>query len=214
MTELPRNPFLPPPVEVTPEEVVEPDPVLGDEIEVTGPSSPVHAPRIEAKSPTALMGDADADVPTGRVALVGLHGGAGVSTLETLLGDDVVDAGTRMPAVNPYVPGRPRVLLVARTHDRGLSMAEEVTTAWSHRELPDLDVIGLVLVDDGPKLTAAMRQSVSRLLRMTPHGWHIPWVEAWRTSATPSLSGVRLPRTIKSIRRAVGAPESSKGPSS
>lgn len=213
MTE-PRNPFLPPPVEVPPAEVVEPDPVLGDQVEVTGPSSPVHRPRSGMNTPAALISDAPVSVPMGGVALVGLHGGAGVSNLNALLGDSVVDAGTQMPAANPYVPGRPRVLLVARTHARGLSAAEEITTAWSHRELPDLDVIGLVLVDDGPKLSAATRQAVSRLLRMTPHGWHIPWVEAWRTTSTPSLSGVRLPRTIKSIRRAVGARDSSKGSTS
>lgn len=213
MTE-PRNPFLPPPVEVVPAEVVEPDPVLGDEVEVTGPSSPVHPPRSGMSAPTAFLSKAPVSVPVGDVALVGLHGGAGVTTLTSLLGEGVADAGTQMPAENPYVPERPCVLLVARTHARGLSVAEEVTTAWSHRELPTLDVIGLVLVDDGPKLSAATRQAVSRLLRMTPHGWHIPWVEAWRSSSTPSLSGVRLPRTIKSIRRAVGARDSSKGNSS
>lgn len=209
----PRNPFLPPPVEVAPAEVVEPDAVLGDEVEVTGPSSPVHPPRRGAETPAALVSDAPATAPAGSVALVGLHGGAGVSTLAGLIGKGVVDAGTEVPVVNPYVPGRPRVLLVARSHARGLHAAEEVTTAWSHRELPDLDVVGLVLVDDGPKLSAATRQTVARLLRMTPHGWHIPWVEAWRTSPTPSASGVRLPRIVRSIRRAVGAPDSSKGTS-
>lgn len=211
MTELSRNPFLPPPVEVTPTEVVEPDPVLGNDVEVTGPSSPVHSPRTGQGSLAVRESEEPADVPVGDVSLVGLHGGAGVSTLSALLGGDVVDAGTQLPTGNPYVPARPRVLLVARTHSRGLSAAEEVTTAWSHRELTDLDVIGLVLVDDGPKLAPATRQTVSRLLRMTPHGWHIPWVEAWRTSSTPSLSGVRMPRTIKSIQRTVGARDSSKG---
>lgn len=211
MTELPRNPFLPPPVEVTPDEVVEPDAVLGDQIEVTGPSSPVHPPRSGAETPSALVREEHEISPAGVVALVGLHGGAGVSTLASLIGQGVVDAGTSIPAANPYLPSRPRVLLVARSHVRGLAAAEEVTTAWSHRELPDLDVLGLIVVDDGPKLSPATRQSVSRLLRMTPHGWHIPWVEAWRTSSTPSLSGVRMPRIVKSIRRAVGAPETSKG---
>lgn len=214
MTEVPRNPFLPPPVEVAPTEVVEPDPVLGDDVEVTGPSSPVHSPRAGERALAVGENDAPVNVPLGGVAVVGLHGGAGVSTLSALLGGDVIDAGTQLPAGNPYVPGRPRVLLVSRTHSRGLSAAEEVTTAWSHRELPDLDVIGLVLVDDGPKLAPVTRQAVSRLLRMTPHGWHIPWVEAWRTASTPSPSGVRMPRTIKSIQRAVGARDSSKGHSS
>ncbi|WP_422117834.1 DUF6668 family protein [Brachybacterium sp. UNK5269] len=211
MTELPRNPFLPPPVEVTPAEVVESDVVLGDQIEVTGPSSPVHPPRSGAVTPSALVREYPVSVAAGSVALVGLHGGAGVSTLASLIGRGVVDAGTEIPAANPYLPARPRVLLVARSHSRGLAAAEEVTTAWSHRELPDLDVLGLIVVDDGPKLSPATRQSVSRLLRMTPHGWHIPWVEAWRTSSTPSLSGVRMPRIVKSIRRAVGAPDPSKG---
>lgn len=211
MTDSPRNPFLPTPSEPVVEAVVEPDAVMGDEVEVTGPSSPVHQPRTEREKPASLRTDEPLSVPAGSVALVGLHGGAGVSTLVQFIGAGVVDAGTRVPPANPYVPDRPRALLVARTHARGLTAADEVTTAWSHRELPELNLIGLILVDDGPKLSGKTRQTVSRLLRMTPHGWHIPWVETWRTTGSPSLNGVRLPRTIKSIRRAMGAPASSKG---
>lgn len=209
MTDSPRNPFLPPAVEAAPAETVEPDVVLGDEIEVKGPSSPVHAPRPDHPEPSALLRE-DHSVPAGAVSLVGLHGGAGVSTLAGLVGEDVADGGARLPQPNPYLPP-PRVVLVARTHARGLEAAERITTAWSHHEVEGVDVLGLVLVDDGPRIAPATRQTVSRLLRMTPRGWHIPWVEAWRTESSPSLSGVRLPRTIKSIRRAVGAPDSSKG---
>lgn len=212
MTETPRNPFLPPPTIATPAEVVEPDVVLGDAIEVTGPSSPIHAPRADPVVPeVAALPDS---AVTASLAVVGLHGGAGTTSLATLLGEGIHDAGTRLPARNPYVPGRPRVVLVARTHARGLAAAEEATTAWSHRELPDVEIVGLVLIDDGPKLGAATQRTVARLLRMAPHGWHIPWVEAWRTTLTPSPTGVRLPRTLKSIRRALGASGSPKGTSS
>lgn len=209
MSDTPRNPFLPPPSAPEVVETLEADAVLGDQVEVRGPSSPVHAPRPDAETPEAARETVHA-VPTGAVALVGLHGGAGVTTLVGLIGEGVADGGVGLPAANPYMPA-PHVVLVARTHAHGLRMAEEITTAWSHRELDSVDVAGLVLVDDAPKLSSQTRQSVSRLLRMTPRGWHIPWVEAWRTTTSPSLSGVRLPRTIKSIRRAVGAPDSSKG---
>lgn len=209
MTETPRNPFLPPAAEPVQVETVEPDAVLGDEVDAQGPSSPVHAPRPGHPSAASLLNE-EHQVPAGVVSLVGLHGGAGVSTLAALLGEDVADGGSRFPDPNPYLP-TPRAVLVARTHARGLEVAERITTAWSHREIDGVDVLGLVLVDDGPRIAAPTRQVVARLLRMTPHGWHIPWVEAWRTASSPSLSGVRLPRTIKSIRRAVGAPASSKG---
>lgn len=209
-----RNPFLPPEVEAEPVEVIESDPVLGDGVEVRGPSAPMHSPRAPERRP-AVLEPAEPVVPvTGTTLVVGLHGGAGVTTLVSLLGDSAIDGGSQLPASNPFVSQAPRVVLVARTHARGLEAADQSTTAWSHGELTGLDLVGLVLVDDGPKLSPATRQAVARLLRKTPHGWHIPWVEAWRTTATPAVSGVRIPRTIRSIRRAAGAPATSKGLSS
>lgn len=209
-----RNPFLPPEVEAEPAEIVENDAVLGGEVEVKGPSSPVHAPRDASDRPAILEVPEVAPLGAHGVAVVGLHGGAGVTTLANLLGPVAVDAGVNLPAVNPYVSDRPRVLFVARTHARGLEAADAVTTAWSHSELPSIALVGLVLIDDGPKLATDVRHTVSRLLRKTPHGWHIPWVEAWRTAAMPAASGVRIPRTLKLIRRAAGVPAAPKGTAS
>lgn len=211
MPEKPRNPFLPPEAQPAPIEVVERDPVLGDDVEVTGPSSPIHAPRDAGDRPSVLEPPTPIPLAEKNVAVVALHGGAGATTLSMLLHAGVDDAGTQLPAANPYVSARPRVLFVARTHARGLEAAETATTAWSHGELPAIDLVGLVLVDDGPKLSSQTRHAVARILRKTPHGWHIPWVEAWRTTAAPAVSGVRLPRTLKSIRNAAGVPVPPKG---
>lgn len=215
MTEIPgRNPFLPPPVEEQPEEILEGDSVVGDVVAVEGPTSPIHAPR-EANPRLDILTEEAPTVASafGTATLVGLHGGAGVSTMAHLLGERGQDGGTRLPVANPYVPA-PRVVLVARTHLRGLEKAEQVATAWSHHELDEIDLLGLVLVDDGPKLGTAARAQAARLLRMTPHGWHVPWVEAWRTSVTPSVTGIRLPRVVKSIRRVIETAESKKGTTS
>lgn len=209
-----RNPFLPPEVEVAPAEVVERDAVLGDDVEVKGPSSPIHAPRDAVDRPPVLQAPTQTPVGTQEIAVVGLHGGAGASTLAALLGDTATDAGSQLPAINPYVNERPRVLFVARTHAHGLEAAETATTAWSHGELASVNVIGLVLIDDGPKLASDTRQAVSRLLRKTPHGWHIPWVEAWRTTTTPTAPGVRIPRALKLIQRAADASSTPKGTAS
>ena len=208
MSEVPRNPFLPPATETAPAQVIEPDAVLGDSLEVRGPSSPLHPPR-EGRARAAAAGP----VSAGAALVIGLHGGAGASTLSQLLGDAVTDGGTDIPAPNPYVPAKSPAVLVARAHARGLAAAEEATTAWSHHELDAVTVVGLVLIDDGPKLSAETRQAISRLLHKTPHGWHIPWVEAWRTTSSPSVRGVRMTLTMQSIRRALGVPASPKGPS-
>ena len=59
---------------------------------------------------------------------------------------------------------------------------------------------GLVIVDDGPALSDGQRRAMKRLLKMTPRGTRIPWVEAWR-HASPD-SG-RIPGRITRITRAL-----------
>ena len=61
-------------------------------------------------------------------------------------------------------------------------------------------LLGLVIVDDGPTLSDGQRRAMKRLLKMTPRGTRIPWVEAWR-HASPD-SG-RIPGRITRITRAL-----------
>src|SRR5690606_18284474 len=104
----------------------------------SGPQ-PDSAPPVDR---TDLLGEF---VPseTPRLWVVGTHGGAGETTVAELL----EGAGTqrRWPR-EAHAP----VLLVARTHARGLRAAQLAMRAWAAGQTPPLELIGLLLVADAP----------------------------------------------------------------
>jgi len=112
---------------------------------------------------------------------VGAHGGAGTTTLAAAAGVGT-DAGRAWP---PTLDLQTAVLLVARTHARGLKAAREALRAHTGRtgsggEAP---LRGLVLVADAPgRLPRELRQQVRVLSGATPRLWEVPWVEPWRTA--------------------------------
>lgn len=140
------------------------------------------------------------------LVVVGLHGGAGTSTLVRLLteaGDgSVLDAGTQWPVFAGWQRPAPTipVVAVARTHYAGLDEVTRLAGQWTSEALPGGQLIGVVLVDDAPKLATAQQTAARRALRMTPHGWHVPWQETWRLAA-PALPS--LPRRVRDIIRDV-----------
>lgn len=113
------------------------------------------------------------------VALLGAHGGAGVSSLLRAGLDQVaVDADRRWPPAG-------LVLLVARTSPGGLEWARDLARQHASGLAGDVELLGLVLVADAPGRTPArivgLRDLVSGAF---PRTWHLPWLEEWRLAAT------------------------------
>jgi len=149
-------------------------------------------------------------VPGALVHVVGLHGGAGISTIASLLSEEAADLALPGAAAHEHrmswpvssVPGAPvNVIAVARTHYHGLQAAERFALAWAAGVLPGR-LLGIVFVDDGPQLAKAQLKAIERVGRMTPHGWRVPWAESWRL-ARPSLkaSSPRVRWIVRRIRR-------------
>ena len=113
------------------------------------------------------------------IALLGAHGGAGVTCLLRAGLDQVaVDADRRWPPAGP-------VVLVARTSTSGLEWARDLARQHASGLAGDVELLGLVLVADAPgrlpARTTALRDLVSGAFART---WHLPWLEEWRLAAT------------------------------
>lgn len=133
---------------------------------------------------------------TASLWVAGCHGGAGASTLAALRPGWVSTQGAWPSAGSDAAP----VVLVARTHLKGLEAAQAALHQWAsgatgtHREL-----LGLVLVADAPsRLPKPLRDLCEVIVGGAPRHWVLPWVEQWRY-LTPTPED--LPR---STRRLVG----------
>lgn len=117
---------------------------------------------------------------------VGTHGGAGESTLAELVPDwpAAEHAWPRTPGSDPA-----RVVLVARSHMRGLRAAQAAATQWASGLVPDIAVLGLVIVADAPgRLPRPLRNYAQLVSGGVPRTWTVPWTEAWRLGEPPVLS--------------------------
>lgn len=165
-----------------------------DAVLVTGPAAPTGgvAPEVPPlRIPTILV-----DPPHGAVVqLVGLHGGAGVTTLSHVLGDGVLDAGVGLDLAAAGVP----VVLVARTHATGLDVAARAARQWASGGLTGLPLLGAILVDDGPRLSDGMNRRALSVSRAFPRTWRIGWVDPWRSELVPTDCPTRVRRARKSL---------------
>ncbi|MEC5152623.1 DUF6668 family protein [Cryobacterium sp. GrIS_2_6] len=128
---------------------------------------------------------------------LGVHGGAGESTLTTLA------VGTR-PADHawpmPVTPGTThRVVLVARTNYSGLTAAQRAATEWAANTLGNsVQLAGLVLVADAPgRRPKALRDLEQLIAGGVPRVWHLPWVDAWRLG--PATADDQLPKEFREL---------------
>lgn len=112
--------------------------------------------------------------------LVGVHGGAGESTLARLIpGGEAAGHSWPLPPANSYIPIR--VLLVARSNAAGLEAARKTITHWASGALHDVQLVGLVIIADAPgRLPRPLRHLADHVAGAPPRTWHMPWVEAWR----------------------------------
>ncbi len=183
-------------------ETIEADPLWGDALALNGPSSPAAAPFV----------DVSQDVPwpviettrDASVCVMGLHGGAGASLFTHLIGKTALDTERQWPLYTGWTRPLPTlpVLAVARTHYEGVAAATRLARLWAAGALPDsAQLLGIVMVDDGPKLVKDQERAVKRVAQMVPNGWHVRWNETWRLSR-PSYetAPARVRRIIDNIR--------------
>lgn len=174
---------------------VEGDPVLGESVMARGPVAPLHA--AAAVTAAHLEGHSG-----GALVVHGVHGGAGASTLARLLGEAARTAEQPWRPGDVLEPGS--VLLVARLHLHGLTMARECARAWSHGQLGEgVHLLGLVLVDDAPKPVKEQLVPAKLLRGAVPRLWRIPWVEQWRTTRPTDPAPGRLPRRVRATTRSI-----------
>lgn len=183
-----------PVVPVRTEEPLGVDELLGDDLRASGPAQPTgwHGATAPEALPRVFAPATD------RVQVVGLHGGSGASTLSRLLGAErATDAGTKVP-----MGGAPVVLLVARTHAAGLAAVRRAGQSWAAHQLDDVRLLGLVLVDDGPRMSREQQRQVKVLLAVFPATWRLGWHEPWRVVTDPTTDELpaRIRRTVNEIR--------------
>ncbi|MBZ6478034.1 DUF6668 family protein [Streptomyces griseocarneus] len=111
---------------------------------------------------------------------LGVHGGAGVSTLLRTIGGGG-DAQRRWPDIHGAVSGV-HIVLVARADAHGLAAAQAALQEWHSGQAPaSTNVVGLVLMADAPtKPPRSVRDRIRVLTGAVPQSWEVPWVEEWR----------------------------------
>ncbi|MBD5788351.1 hypothetical protein IF650_19500 [Cellulosimicrobium terreum] len=126
---------------------------------------------------------------------LGVHGGAGESTLAELVPDwPAADHGWPQPPG----PGPVRVVLTARANMRGLRAAQAAATQWAAGLVPHVEVVGLVIVADAPgRLPRPLREFSQIVGGGVPRTWTLPWIEAWRLGEPPALSDA--PREVRRL---------------
>ncbi|MFI6929870.1 DUF6668 family protein [Streptomyces sp. NPDC050287] len=151
-----------------------------------GPVPPELAQPSVPSAPSALS------ATPRRHSFVGVHGGAGTTTLATVYGGH--DCGRSWPG-----PAEPRsILLVARTHASGLDAVLHALDLFRHGGAPPgLDLDGVALVADAPgRLPRPLAQRI-KMIESAIDVYRVPWVNAWRLG---DLGGSR-PREAEALAR-------------
>lgn len=143
------------------------------------------------------------DIPDGDdLWVLGVHGGAGESTLATWLGARA--AGHAWPIANSDSPAR--VLLVARTNAAGVEAACGAATEWAGASV-SVSVVGLVLIADAPgRLPPPLRASIRQLSGTVPATWALRYAPSMRLSTyPPATPPAEVAKTVRSITQATAA---------
>lgn len=168
----------------------------------TGPTAP--QPHAVAGPPQGLPVQTH-PVPGG-LWVVGVHGGAGESTLAAL-DPSWREAGHAWPVT---VNGGPSaVVLAARTSAHGLLRAQAALTQWASAADAErsIQLLGLVLVADAPgKLPEPLRDLATIIGGGAPRTWQIAWNEAWRVGDESPKSLTRQTRQLITTLNALTPP--------
>lgn len=177
------------------------------------PALSLPAPGLVSAPPAGRTLGSCADL-AGTIALLGAHGGAGVTSL--------LRAGLDQVAVDAHRcwPRAGQVLLVARTSTSGLEWARDLARQHASGQAGEVELLGLVLVADAPGRLPArisgLRDLVSGAFGRT---WHLPWLEPWRLAASteplPAPPAVQqllaeLARTVQLPPRQLSRPDLSR----
>lgn len=204
------NPLLPTAPPAAPQEApLEHSAVLRDQVEARyGPQIPLNIP-----PRTGLRLEPWRVDTNPALWVVGVHGGAGATTIAALLGPAAAELAKHFPVV-PQGMQPPRVLLVARTHATGLAMAAGAAAQWASGST-GVTLVGLAVVDDAPKLPKELITEIARVGGMVPALWHLPWCESWRTATTatngtaPAEISRRTGKSLDAIKAAANAAKAS-----
>ncbi|MEU8131905.1 DUF6668 family protein [Streptodolium elevatio] len=114
---------------------------------------------------------------------VGVHGGAGVGSLQACAPQSA-DGDRAWPV--PEGQGTARVVLVCRSNFGGLRAAQSAVRQWAAGVVPNVAVLGLVVVADAPgRLPKPLRDLTTLVAGGVPLLWSVPWVEPWRLGHPP-----------------------------
>lgn len=164
-----------------PQQEASPGPGPRPDITPRGPSAPQHgvpAPAEDQRLPKFAIPAADT------LWWVGVHGGAGETTMSVLL-PGTRAANHRWPIPPPPVPTP--VILVARTHGSGLRAAQRAAIEWASGVVQGVAVLGLVLIADAPgRLPRVLDDFADIVGGGVPRVWDIPWIEEWRRGEAPT----------------------------
>lgn len=159
----------------------------------TGPEEPqrfVPAPDKVDQLPTRQIQDSAATL-----WVLGAHGGAGESTIAALV-KGWQPAGQAWPARDT---GQPiATVVVARTNVRGLIAAKAAAKQWAAGLVPDVHLLGLILVSDAPgRLPRPLRDLMRVVSGGYPRVWQVPWIEPWRLGEPPVVDAA--PREVRRL---------------
>lgn len=145
----------------------------------------INAPSGDKLLPVAEtpINRADSDKPV--AWLVGVHGGAGATTLATVLAP-FKDAQGVIPAGDD--PST--CVLVAQTHKVGMKKLHDAILQFESDQAGGAHLLGVILVDTHPgKLPKELSGDLQRITEAAPsqNVWRIPYVEQWRTHLPKEL---------------------------
>jgi hypothetical protein len=145
---------------------------------------PDHGPEPSSTTERALNEQLiGTDQPRPRAWWLGVHGGAGESSLAALFPS--FSAAEHQWPVDPS--GQTHVVLVARTNHHGMSSVQATMRDWSAHHRHHVLVLGLVLIADRPgRLPRALQDFQRDLEGATPCLWRLPWIDSWSLGMTPS----------------------------
>lgn len=175
------NPWLPREVDEASEADASSHPTLTAAVGPTTPQRGVPAPDQVDQLPVCRCGERMSDL-----WIVGAHGGAAESTIASLVPAWSAADHAWHPSGGD-VPARS--LVVARTHARGLTAAKAAAKQWASGLVPDVELLGLVLVADAPGRLPKPLRDLSKLISGGyPRTWSLSWTEVWRLGAPPDLA--------------------------
>lgn len=128
---------------------------------------------------TGSSTNSDHDPAPSAWAWLGVHGGAGVTTLT-----EAVPGGLECLGGWPTVRDPGVVVLVCRTHVRGLLAALDTAQAWTAGRVgEDVLLAGVVAIADAAEdLQRSQREALTLLGGLVPHLWRIPWIPHLRVA--------------------------------